>query len=280
MGINPVCECHGHIFMDGLDYKSAKARHEKAVDENAVRTHLSALQGAGVAYFRDGGDPLGVSLYARTLAREYGIVYKTPAFAIYPKGRYGSVVGRGYSSWAEYESLLTQLQGEKADFVKIMLSGIITFRWYGELSCPSLPSADIATLVRLAHERGFSVMAHGNGEEAVSAAIEAGVDSVEHGVFLSEQCLCAMAERKTLWVPTLSAISAFAHRGGYDNSVALATLCFQQERVRKALEMGVLVCSGSDSGAWGVPHGAGIQKELTLLGCDCHEGNKALRERF
>ncbi len=275
-----ISECHGHIFMDGLDYKTAKARHEGAVDESIIRRHLSALRAAGVEYFRDGGDALGVSLRARELAGEYGISYKTPGFAIHRAGRYGGVVGLAYDNWTEYEALLARLGANKGDFVKLMLSGIITFKSYGELSCPSLPKEEIATLIRLAHEAGYAVMVHCNGEEAIAAAVEAGVDSVEHGYFLSERTLAAMAERQCCWVPTLSAVGAFARREGYDNTVAAETLRVQQERVRYALERGVYVCSGSDSGAWGVPHGEGIQTELQLLGDDCRKGNAALRERF
>ncbi len=273
-------ECHGHIFMDGADYKAARARHQQGVDEADIRLHLSQLRDAGVVYFRDGGDALGVSLRARELAGEYGIVYRTPAFAIHRAGLYGSIVGREFTTLADFERLLEEVRAQRGDFVKLMLSGILTFRGYGELSCPSLEREQIAALVRLSHEAGFRVMVHANGDDTVAAAVDAGADSVEHGYFLSEKTLDAMAERGTLWVPTLAAIAAFARREGYDNSVAAETLRIQQERVHYALERGVLLASGSDSGAWGVPHDSGIRTELTLIGDRCEKGNAALRERF
>lgn len=280
MGMSGLCECHGHIFMDGADYRAAKARHEKGMDDKDIRLHLRQLRDAGVAYFRDGGDALGVSLRARELAGEYGIEYRSPAFAIHRRGRYGSIVGHYYESYGDFERLLEEVRTQKGDFVKLMLSGIVTFERYGELSCPSLDAEEIQTLVRLSHEAGFAVMVHVDGAEAVSAAVEAGADSIEHGYFLTEKTVEAMAERRTLWVPTLSAVAAFAARTGYDNAVAAETLRVQQQRVRYALERGALVCSGSDSGAWGVPHGQGIRTELCLLGDDCEKGNTALRERF
>ena len=280
MGMSGLCECHGHIFMDGEDYRTAKARHEKGIDDGDIRLHLSQLRSAGVAYFRDGGDALGVSLRARELAGEYGIEYRSPAFAIHRKGRYGSIVGRAYGSYADFEHLLEEVKARKGDFVKLMLSGIVTFGRYGELSCPSLEKEEIETLVRLSHEAGFAVMVHVDGDEAVSAAVEAGADSIEHGYFLTEKTVDAMAEGGTLWVPTLSAVAAFVGRAGYDDTVAAETLRVQQQRVRYALERGALVCSGSDSGAWGVPHGQGLQRELALLGDGCEKGNRSLRERF
>lgn len=48
---------------------------------------------------------------------------------------------------------------------------------------------EIRELIHIAHEEGFSVMAHVNGAAPVLAAVEAGVDSVEHGNFLDEEAL-------------------------------------------------------------------------------------------
>lgn len=275
-----ICECHGHIFMDGADYRAARAKHEATPDDTEIRLHLSQLAEAGVVYFRDGGDALGVSLRARELAPEYGIVYRTPAFAIHAAGYYGGIVGREYGTVSGFEGLLKELREQKGDFVKLMLSGILSFRSYGELSCPSLEREQIFLLVRLAHQAGCSVMVHVNGDEAIAAAVDAGADSIEHGYFLSERTVDMMRERGTIWVPTLAAIAAFARREGYDNSVAEETLRVQQQRIRYALERGVLVATGSDSGAWGVPHGGGILTELELLGDPCEKGNAALLEKF
>lgn len=275
-----LCECHGHIFMDGEDYRLARARHEKAVDETALRRELQKLQEVGVVYFRSGGDALGVGLRAREIAGEYGITFRTPAFAIHRAGLYGGIVGRAYGSLGEYEQLLEQVRAQKGDFVKLMLSGILTFKAYGELSCPSVEEGELRTLIRLAHEAGFAVMVHADGEKTVEAAVEAGAESVEHGYFLSERCVDAMAERGTLWVPTLAAIAAFTRREGYDSRIPEETLRIQQQRVRRGLERGALIASGSDSGAWGVPHGSGILTELELLGDECRRGNEALRRIF
>lgn len=53
---------------------------------------------------------------------------------------------------------------------------------------------EIRELIHIAHEEGFSVMAHVNGAAPVLAAVEAGVDSVEHGNFLDEETLQALSE--------------------------------------------------------------------------------------
>lgn len=269
--------------MDGADFRAARERHSQGVDKSVVRAQLAALRAAGVVYFRDGGDAHGVGLFAREIAAEYGIDYVSPAFAIHRKGRYGGIVGRGYETREEYQRLLLEAKAQRCDFIKIMLSGIITFRNYGELSCAPLPPEEIRWLISDAHELGFSVMAHVNGAETVRAAVEAGLDSVDHGFFLDDACLDAMAERKCFWVPTIAAAAAFRGRAGFDDAVARETTAVQQRMAQKALEKGALLCPGSDSGAVGVPHGAGILAEYELLGADpfvLNDNARRLAARF
>lgn len=259
-------ECHGHSLMDGADFRAARERHSHGVDEPVVRAQLAALRAAGVTYFRDGGDAHGVSLFARSIAADYGIDYVSPAFAIHRKGRYGSIVGRAYETREEYQRLLLEAKAQHCDFIKIMLSGIITFQNYAELSCAPLDKEEIGWLIGDAHELGFAVMAHVNGAETIRAAVEAGLDSVDHGFFLDDYCLDAMAERGTFWVPTIAAAAAFRGRAGFNDAVACKTTGIQQRMAARALERGVLLCPGSDSGAVGVPHGEGILAEYALLG--------------
>ena len=259
------CECHGHIFMDGVDFSRARDRHKSAPDLADIRAHLAAYQARGITYFRDGGDPWGVSLRARELAGEYGIRYVTPAFAIHRNGRYGAIVGRGYGSLGEYRCLVAQAKALGADFIKLMFSGILDFSQYGKLSCPPLPAQEIRELVRIAHGEGFAVMAHVNGPDAVRSALEAGTDSIEHGYYMDEACLALLAETGAVWVPTLAAIAPFASRPGCRREVVERLLREQMAALKQAAESGALIASGSDAGAVGVPHGEGLGAELALL---------------
>ena len=65
-----TAECHAHIFMDGVDYKKAAAAHENGPREDRIREQLAADQKAGISYVRDGGDPYGAGVLARSLAPE------------------------------------------------------------------------------------------------------------------------------------------------------------------------------------------------------------------
>ncbi len=285
--MNGLFECHGHVMMDGADFSSARERHRNGVDRAAVESALAALRKAGVVYFRDGGDAWGVSVLARSLAPEYGIEYVTPGFAIHKKGRYGAIVGREYETIADFRALVRELKAAGGDFVKIMLSGIITFKAYAHLSCSGLPAGEIGEIVNIAHGEGLPVMVHVNGEETVRAAAEAGVDSIEHGYFFREDLLPLLAEKRIVWVPTLAAVEAFIDRPGIDtDGAARKTLDGQLRLLGLAREAGVLVASGSDSGAVGVPHGPGTAREYALLqragisGETLLRGNEFLREKF
>ncbi len=258
-------ECHGHLMMDGADYRNAKRRHQDGVDREAVRRELAALKEAGVIYFREGGDALGVSAAAAELAPEYGIEYRTPAFAIHRKGHYGGIVGRSFSGGEQYRERVREAKEAGADFIKLIVSGILTFRAEGELSCPSLPADEILEMVKTAHGEGFAVMMHVNGAEAIRAAVQAGTDSIEHGCFMDEETMELLCESRTIWVPTIAAIEAFDGREGFDAGATHRIAVQHLERVRKAAEKGARIACGSDSGAVGVPHGPGTLREYELL---------------
>ena len=279
-------ECHGHLMMDGTDFVSSRKRHRNGVDTEALRASLGALRAAGITYFRDGGDAYGVSVAGREIAPEYGIEVVTPVFAIHKRGYYGSIVGRDFVDIASFRRRIEELKKEKGDFVKLILSGIITFRTYGELSCEGLSPDEIKEIVHIAHCEGYSVMAHVNGEQAVHAAAEAGVDSVEHGYFADREAMDIMAEKQIIWVPTLAAVEAFIGREGIDRAVAERTLDEQLDRISRARAMKIPVAAGSDSGAVGVPHGAGTLREYDLLAGtgltpdEIESSNRMLRKKF
>lgn len=279
-------ECHGHIFMDGTNYKNAMARHRPEPDKALIRERLAALQAAGVVYYRDGGDILGASAYAREIAGEYGIEYRTCVFATHKRKQYGWIVGRAFQGAGEFRTLVEQAKAEKADFIKLMISGIMDFQTPGGLMGGGLEPGEIGELIRIAHGEGFKVMAHVNGAERIKLALEAGLDSVEHGYFGDEDCLRYLAQTGAVWVPTLAATAGFAGREGFGPGVAEENVRGQGHMLRKAAEMGVLIAAGSDAGAFGVPPDTGIHMEHALLAAagvpaeTVRAGDEAIRRRF
>lgn len=258
-------DLHIHMVLDGVYYRAAiDAQREKPLD-SLIRARLSDYRARGVTFLRDGGDAWSVGLRARELAGKYGVDYRSPAFPIYRRGHYGAFIGRGYSDLSEYRALLDEAERAGADFIKLMISGLIDFSRPHTLTETGLPPEEIEALIDLAHERGFAVMAHANGDGPVRAALKAGVESVEHGAFLDEETLLRLAESRTLWVPTLSTVGNLIGSGRYPNEVLRPLLREQQEKLAFVAAHGGRIGLGSDAGAFRVPHGQAVSDEYAYL---------------
>lgn len=255
-------ECHAHIIMDGVNYRHAIDLHRNGPDDNVIREHLKIYQDRGITFVRDGGDALGVSARAKELAPEYGIDYRTPVFAIHKEGHYGSIVGKSFSTMLEFHKCVLEAKEQGSDFIKIMTTGLLDFNAHGAITGTPLDAAEVKEMVHIAHEEGMAVMSHTNGTYGVQAAVEAGVDSLEHGNYMNEESLTMLSESHTVWVPTLVTVRNLLGDGRYADEVLRPIIETAEENVRKAFRFGVKVAPGSDAGAYRVLHGQGIQDEM------------------
>jgi len=258
-------DCHMHMVLDGVEWRSAIDRHRERPDDACIRAALARYQALGCTYLRDGGDRWSVGKRARELAPEYGITYRTPLAPLCCRGHYGSFIGTVYETVAEYRDLVVKTRKDGGDFIKIMISGLMDFNCFGVLTEPGLEKTLIAQLVHIAHEEGMAVMAHANGGDTVRAAAEAGVDSVEHGAYLDGEALCAMKENGTVWVPTLSTVGNLRGTGRFSETDVEKILESALANVEAFHRMGGLLASGTDAGAWAVPHGSTTEADLFAL---------------
>ena len=255
-------ECHAHIIMDGVNYRRAVDMHKNGPDDQIIKAHLKAYQDRGITFVRDGGDALGVSLRAKEIAPEYGIDYRTPVFAIHKEGHYGSIVVKSFATMREFHDRVLEAKKAGADFIKIMTTGIMDFNAHGAVTGTPLDAAEVKEMVHIAHEEGMNVMSHTNGDYGVQAAVEAGVDSLEHGNYMNEDSLAMLAQSHTVWVPTLVTVRNLMGDGRYEDEVLWPIIESAKENVRKAFQLGIKVAPGSDAGAYRVLHGQGIQDEM------------------
>ena len=279
-------DCHMHMILDGTDWRAAIGRHSECPDDAFIRRVLGTYRELGFDYLRDGGDRWGAGKRARELAPEYGITYRTPLAPLCKKGHYGAFIGKTYADFREYADLVRQTRREGGDFIKIMISGLMDFNHFGVLTEEGLTRQEIRELIHIAHEEGFSVMAHANGARVVEAAAESHVDSVDHGAYLDADALAAMAEAGTVWVPTLSTIGNLRGKGRFDEEAVCKILESAMTNVAAFGKMGGLIAAGTDAGAWAVPHGSLTEFELLeqALGSGAEDilrrGYEKIRERF
>ena len=257
-----ICDCHMHMILDGFDWRSAIARHADQPEDGFIRDVLSRYQTLGYTYLRDGGDRWGAGARARELAAEYGITYRTPLAPLCKAGHYGSFIGKKYEDFTQYRQLVAEAKAEGADFIKIMISGLMDFDRCGVLTEEGLTEQEIAELIRIAHGEGFAVMAHCNGARTAETAAAAGVDSIEHGAYLDDAALAAMVENGTVWVPTISTVANLRGKGRFNEQAVAAIYESAAENIRKFTKMGGFLAPGSDAGAWAVPHGADTEHSL------------------
>lgn len=275
-------DCHIHMVLDGEYWRSAIARHAEKPDTRYIRKTLARYQELGFTYLRDGGDRWNVGKTARDLAPEYGICYRTPLAPLHKSGHYGSIVGIPFENIKDYQHLVKEQKAQGADFIKIMISGLMDFNHYGRLTEDPLTCEEICQMVSIAHDAGLSVMAHANGDAALWAA-QAGVDSVEHGAYLPREALFAMKENGTVWVPTVSTVAKLRGAGRYDEAAVSQILGDFYEKLRQFQSIGGQIASGSDAGAWQVLHGSQeidflLQAGVTLE--NIVKSNQVIQDKF
>lgn len=279
-------DCHMHMLLDGRDWRASIQRHQEKPHIPTIRAALATYRKQGYSYLRDGGDRWGVGTAAREIATEYSIAYRTPLAPLCKAGHYGSFIGETYEDFKQYAALVQNHRKNGADFIKIMISGLMDFDHFGVLTEEGLSPTEIRELIYIAHEEGFSVMAHCNGARTMEVAADAGVDSIEHGAYADSDTLSAMAENNTIWVPTVSTIGNLRGTSRFDEKVVAAILENVAENIQEFAALGGLLAPGSDAGAWAVPHGANTEhsllKEILGEGTDSIllQGSNAIMKRF
>ena len=152
-----------------------------------------------------------------------------------------------------------------ADVIKFCASGGV-LSLADEVDTPQLTAEEMTALIDEAHRLRKKVAAHCHGDRAARDAILAGVDSIEHGSFLSEETLSLMKEKGTYLVPTLLAAEWIG--GRIDKfpveiaAKAKAALAARSTMFRAAVRLGVKIGFGTDSAV--SPHGVNA-KEFALM---------------
>jgi imidazolonepropionase-like amidohydrolase len=152
-----------------------------------------------------------------------------------------------------------------ADVIKAAVSGGV-LSLTDEVDTPQFTPAEIAALVDETHRLRKKVAVHCHGDQAGRDAIEAGVDSIEHGSFLKPETLQLMKTKGTWLVPTLMASEWIM--GKLDQyplvlqAKAKAATAARSEMFRNAVKLGVKIGLGTDAAVY--PHGQNA-KEFKLM---------------
>ena len=163
--------------------------------------------------------------------------------------------------------------GLGADLIKVSITG----RVYAPQSDPGQTAytmEEIRAIVDEAHRMGRRVAAHAQATQGIKNGILAGVDSIEHGIYLDEQACEWMRERHTALVPTLAYFYRIATLGERFGSPAYAVHKAKEvveahmKSFALAMQMGITIGMGTDfEGSPLFPHGEnGMEFDLMVKG--------------
>ena len=152
-----------------------------------------------------------------------------------------------------------------ADVIKAAVSGGV-LSMTDEVDTPQFTPIEMAALVDETHRLRKKVAVHCHGDQAAREAVEAGVDSIEHGSFLKPETLQLMKSKGTYLVPTLMAgeyiMSKIEAYPPALQAKARAATAARSEMFRNAVKTGVKIALGTDAAVY--PHGQNA-KEFKLM---------------
>lgn len=163
------------------------------------------------------------------------------------------------NSYDDAKKAVRQRYKNGADVIKITSTGgVLSVAKDGQ--GPQFQMDELAGVIETAKEYGFVTAAHAHGDEGMYRAVKAGINSIEHGTFMSERTMDLMKEMGTYYVPTISAgkfVVEKAQIPGYFPPVivpkALEVGPQIQTTFGKAYARGVKIAFGTDAGVF--PHG-------------------------
>jgi imidazolonepropionase-like amidohydrolase len=277
-----LIDCHDHLAFHGYDLPSRWGLAEPA-STRSLRTGrvIEQTLAAGYTTVRDAG---GLDAGFRAAVDE-GLIrgprLLTAVAIISPIGGIGDRVSpSGHeclappdpalppgvaNGVAEVRRVVRTMIRAGADVIKCATTGGASSRAGHGPRDPAFDLDEMRALVDEAHAQGRKVMCHALGGPGLRLALEAGVDSIEHGCYLDEdpELIPMMAEQGTVLTPTLLVYEYHREsRAPHVRERARALQAHHRESVRRALAAGVKVAAGTDAGGHGHPPNAG---ELPLL---------------
>ena len=242
---NNIIDLRGLVLMPGLmdmhvhfgqEYQSKAERPIKVERETQAilaTAHAATTLKAGFTTVRQVGDSGFVSISLRdaialghvigpriytagkSIATTGGHADPTNGKAIddydYPTPEQG-VINGPYESY----TAVRQRYKDGADGIKLTVTGgVLSVAKSGDN--PQFTEEEIEAVVNAAEDYGMWVAVHAHGAEGMKRAVLAGVNSVEHGTFMTEEVMDLMIERGTYYVPTISAGEFVADKAKIDN---------------------------------------------------------------
>ncbi|HEX7125785.1 MAG TPA: amidohydrolase family protein [Thermodesulfobacteriota bacterium] len=259
-----LVDAHIHLAISGAD-QSEKADPDVLMGLRMAH-HARINLEAGITTIRDIGAKNHIDVhFRRALERGYvpGPRMLIAGKPIIPTGGHCTYMGREVDGPAEARRAAREQIQAGVDWLKLMVTGGIMTHGTDPRTEQMLPD-EVAAVVEVARAAGRPVAAHCQGGPAVRHVIEAGITSLEHGLWLTEADVDLMVRRGTYYVPACSSIHLIARGEPVPGnptppppwSVAKARPATEAHRKSFALALaaGVKIVAGSDYLQAGLPY--------------------------
>ncbi|PIQ49692.1 MAG: amidohydrolase [Cytophagales bacterium CG12_big_fil_rev_8_21_14_0_65_40_12] len=274
-----LIEGHSHILLhpyNEVSWNDQVLRESVAERSARAVNHLRASLMAGITTMRDlGSEGAGYADIGLKQAVEKGVVpgprLLVAGKAIVATGSYGP---KGFHEGVEvplgaetadgFDDLIRVTRdqiGHGADFIKVYAD----YRWGPNGTAEAtFTVAELKTIVEIAESSGRYVVAHASSQEGMRRAIEAGVETIEHGDDATLEIFNLMKVKGIALCPTVAAGDAITQYGGWKKGIdpTPARILAKQENFKMALASGVKIVFGGDVGVF--THGDNV-RELELM---------------
>ncbi|WP_022665606.1 metal-dependent hydrolase family protein [Desulfospira joergensenii] len=266
-------DCHVHLVMDASpDPLHSLAQEPIALTAIKAAENARKTLAAGVTTIRDMGGVGGVDFTVRQAAAS-GLINGPRVLAsgslVCMTGGHGWPIGREADGPDDVRRAVREQVKAGADQIKLMATGGVLTSAVSPGSA-QLTREEMKAGIEEAHKAEKKTATHAMGSEGILNALRAGIDSIEHGVYLNDEIISLMKENQVFFVPTVAALYHIGRMGveagipdwavKKNNTV----IPHHRESVKKALEAGVDIAMGTDAGTPFNFHGKNLM-EIPLL---------------
>jgi imidazolonepropionase-like amidohydrolase len=253
----------------------------RAASESQTMTTLKAANSArhtllaGVTTIRDMGGKDGIDLELRQ-AINSGLIPGPRMIVsgqlICMTGGHGWQVGLEVNGVDEVRRAAREQIKAGADIVKLMATGGVLTPGV-EPGSEQLTEEELRAGVEEAHKAGKKTATHAMGTKGILNALRAGIDSIEHGVYLDDEAVALMIAKDIPLIPTLSVPYNIENKGieagipAFAVEKTLKVMPFHQESIRMARAAGVRIAMGTDAGTPFNMHGENLGELKRLIEC-------------
>jgi imidazolonepropionase-like amidohydrolase len=266
-------DCHVHLCLDGSPDPLATLSGESIpmTTLKAARFAEQTLM-AGVTSVRDMGGREQIDLVLRDAIRSgqvSGPRMLVSRQLICMTGGHGWPMGREADGPDEVRKAAREQIKRGADIIKLMATGGVLTPGV-EPGAAQLTEEELRAGIEEAHKAGRRTATHAMGTQGILNALRAGIDSIEHGVYLNDEIVSLMVKRGVSLVPTIAALHHILVKGLEAGIPAYAVEKTERVKphhlnsIRMAREAGVKIAMGTDAGTPFNMHGENTM-ELKLF---------------